>query len=79
MRPPICGICEKRMEMDEGGLVYFKKRESDIAWEKKMEETHGIGHPPYAEWFCGEHFDKARALSELTRDEAMARLKELFG
>ena len=78
MRPPICAICNKRMEMDEGGLVYFKKRDSDIAWERRMEATNGIGHPPYAEWFCDKHYDKARELSGLTKDKAMQELRDLF-
>ena len=77
MRPPICGLCNKRMG-DEGGLVYFKKRESDIAWEERMEKIGGVGHPPYAEWFCEEHYDAARDLSELTIDKAMGQLREKF-
>ena len=39
MRPPICCMCDKRLtDVDDGGLIYFKKRPSDIAWIKKMEE-----------------------------------------
>ena len=50
MRPPICRICDKRLAtMDDGGLIYFKKRQSDIEWKKRMEEIGGVGHPPYAE------------------------------
>ncbi len=50
MRPPICRICDKKLiDKDDGGLIYFKKRPSDIEWEKKMEEIRGVGHPPYAE------------------------------
>ena len=47
MRPPICRICEKKLEeVNDGGLIYFKKRQSDIEWEKRMEEIGGVGNPP---------------------------------
>jgi hypothetical protein len=78
MLPPICCICDKDFrdsDEAEGGLVYFKKRPSDLEWEKKMEEEHSTGHPPYAEWFCSEHYQKAKELEELNIDEAMAILK----
>ena len=72
MRPPICGICGKRMEdMEDGGLIYFKKRPSDIEWQERMERTGGAGHPPLAEWFCAKHYDKAKALKHLTINEAL--------
>ena len=50
MRPPICAICDKKMlDTEDGGLIYFKKRPSDIEWEKRMEQNGMVGHPPYAE------------------------------
>ena len=73
MRPPICGICDKRMEMDDGGLVYFKLRSSDIEWRKRMEEKGMVGHPPYAEWFCENHYQKAKNLSHLPINEAIKK------
>lgn len=76
MRPPVCDICDKDLTADEGGLVYFKKRPSDMEWEKRMKETNMVGHPPYAAWFCGEHYDRARELSHLPIDEAMRTIKE---
>jgi hypothetical protein len=76
MRPPICVICDKKMkDIDDGGLIYFKMRLSDIEWNKIMKEKGMVGHPPYAEWFCSEHYDKAYELKDLTIDEAMKRLK----
>lgn len=36
MRPPVCRICGKDLPEDEGGLVYFKQRPSDIEWDKKI-------------------------------------------
>ena len=71
MRPPICCICHKRLDKDEGGLIYFKKRLSDKKWDKRMEESGMVGHPPYAEWFCGDHYAKAKELKELIIDEAL--------
>jgi len=79
MRPPICCICDKRLaDVDDGGLIYFKKRPSDIEWIKKMEEKGMVGHPPYAEWFCNEHHQKALELKHLTIEEAMKTLLEIY-
>ncbi len=72
MRPPICCICDKKLvDLDEMCLIYFKKRLSDIEWEKKIKEIGGVGHPPYAEWFCKKHYEKANELSYLTIDIAL--------
>ena len=77
MRPPICAICDKKMlDTEDGGLIYFKKRPSDIEWNKNMEQKGMVGHPPYAEWFCKEHYEKARELEHLTIDVAFKKLKE---
>ena len=79
MKPPICYICDKDFrDSEEGGLVYFKKRSSDHEWDKKMETPGMTGHPPYAEWFCGEHYVEAKKLKNLTIDEAMKILRTLF-
>ncbi len=75
MRPPICRICEKKLEeVNDGGLIYFKKRQSDIEWEKRMEEIGGVGNPPYAEWFCKKHYEKANALRDLALGDAIKLL-----
>lgn len=72
MKPPVCRICDKKLaDMNDGGLIYFKKRPSDLEWEKRMEETVGVGHPPYAEWFCKKHYEKANELKQLSIDEAL--------
>lgn len=42
-----------------------------------MKEKGWVGHPPYAEWFCGEHFEKAKALENLTIDNALKKLKKI--
>jgi len=76
MRPPICRICDNNLEdKDDGGLIYFKKRPSDIEWEKKMEEIGGVGHPPWAEWFCKKHYEKANKLKHLSINEALKILR----
>ncbi|MCK5588462.1 MAG: hypothetical protein KAI34_07055 [Candidatus Lokiarchaeota archaeon] len=80
MRPPICAICDKEfIDLEKGGLVNFKKRPSDIEWNKKMENEGMVGHPPYAEWFCEEHYTEAKELEHLTVDEAMKVLRKTFG
>jgi hypothetical protein len=76
MKPPICCICHKRLDnSDEGGLIYFKKRPSDKKWDKKMEEEGMVGHPPYAEWFCGDHYAKAKELKDFTIGKALKILE----
>ncbi len=77
MKPPYCSICDKFIDQnDEGGLVYFKKRKSDIEWEKRMEQEGMVGHPPYAAWFCKEHYQQAKKLSDLTINQAFEKIKE---
>ena len=79
MKPPICALCYTEfLDTDEGGLVYFEKKSSDFKWEKMMREEGLSGHPPYAEWFCKEHFEAALELKKLTINEAMDILKERF-
>ncbi len=62
------------MGMDDGGLIYFKKRPIDKEWDKKMEEKGMVGHPPYAEWFCKKHYEKAYELKYLPINEAIKLL-----
>ncbi|MHA1785386.1 MAG: hypothetical protein ACTSVY_05870 [Candidatus Helarchaeota archaeon] len=77
MKPPMCAICgKKHFDLEKGGIIYFKKRPSDLEWDRRMKEKGMVGHPPYAEWFCDEHFQKANALKHLSIDEAMKKLLE---
>jgi len=78
LRPPICVICNKRFSPNEGGLVYFKKRPSDLEWDEMMEKKGMVGHPPYTEWFCDKHYKEAEKLKHLTIDKAMKILLEKF-
>lgn len=78
MKPPICCICDKRLENDEGGLIYFKKRPTDLEWDERMKKPGMVGHPPYAEWFCEAHYSKAKEFCELTIDEALKMVRKLL-
>ena len=75
MKPPVCCICDKRLDPNEGGLIYFKKRLSDQKWDKEMEKDGMVGHPPYAEWFCGDHYQKASGLKDIPIDKALKILE----
>ena len=41
-----------------------------------MEEKNMEGHPPYAEWFCGEHYPKDNKLKHLNINEALEILNK---
>ncbi len=79
MKPPICIICYREFfdEQDEqkGGLVYFKKRKSDQKWENEMRKEGFVGHPPFAEWFCSDHYESAKELDHFTITEALEILR----
>jgi len=78
MRPPICAICDKdfRTDINEGGLLHFKLSEKDKLILEKMKEPGFVCHPPATEWFCSEHYEKAKKLTHLTLAEAIAKLNE---
>jgi hypothetical protein len=76
MKPPRCRICDKMVTENEGGLVSFVREEEDIAWQNRMKEIGGTGHPPWLDWFCAEHYDKAQELSHLTIAQAMKIMRE---
>lgn len=77
MRPPECCICDREFNpQEEGGLIYFKRRPSDEAWDRDMKEKGYVGHPPYAEWFCKDHYDIAHDLKHLPIDEALQLIKD---
>lgn len=77
MKPPICEICDKRItEKENAGLVYFQKTDADKEWDRKCKEEGFVGHPPYVEWFCEEHYPIAKKYCSLTRWEAMTAIKK---
>lgn len=80
MKPPNCVVCGVRIPYEdidkEGqGLVEFKKRAGDIAWDK----NHKPEHPPYAEWFCASHYPRARELAGEHISDAMPILLREHG
>jgi len=79
VRPPICAICDKYIEEDDkGDLIQFKLTKDDKQWVEYSEKNDIIGHPPYLEWFCGEHMIVAQKYVHLNRQEAMQMiLKEI--
>lgn len=72
MMPPNCCICDAECETD--GIVSFRKRPSDEEWDRWVDETGAVGHPPYLAWFCPKHLVEAKKLEHLTIDEAMAKI-----
>ena len=79
MKPPICIICKKRFDdMKKGGLIYFKETRADKEWKKRVEEEGLLGHPPYAEWFCEDHYQEALKLKDKTKVEAVSILISKF-
>jgi len=76
MKPPICEICDKRIsDMENAGLVYFQKTKADEEWDRRVEEEGIIGHPPYADFFCKEHYILAKKYSKLPRGVAIVSIK----
>ena len=76
MKPPICDICDKRIvDMENAGLVYFQKTKADKEWDKKCEKEGFIGHPPYAEWFCRNHYLIAKKYSTLPLRAAIVSIQ----
>lgn len=76
MKPPICEICEKNLTNQEHvGLVYFQKTDADKEWDRRCEEEGFVGHPPYAEWFCEEHYLIAKKFSSLPKRVAIVSIK----
>jgi len=79
-KPPICVICGEKMdEINGGDMVWFKRSESDLKWNKWQEENgFPEDHPPYGQIFCSKHITAAQQLSHLTYGEAFKILKNKF-
>jgi len=77
MKPPICVICYKdfRTNITDGGLLEFQFAEKDKELLEKMKKPGFVCHPPATEWFCQEHFEKAKNLTHLTLSEALRILR----
>lgn len=68
-------MCGKELSENEGGLISFALCESDREWKRRMEATGGKGHPPWMDWFCAEHYQKAQLLSDMDIASAMRQIK----
>ncbi len=77
MRPPICAVCYKRFS-NGGGLVRFVLTEEEQKRAEKFKQPGYVGHPPGLEWFCDEHWQAAKDLSNLTKTEALKQLRLKF-
>lgn len=71
MKPPICCICDKHFDINEGGLVQFKMTENDKLQAERLKQDGFIGHPPAKKWFCSDHIELAKKYSHLTFSEAV--------
>ena len=80
VKPPDCVICGKKMdEINGGNVIWFKKSQSDLNWDKWQEENDfPEDHPPYGQIFCSKHVKAAEELSHLTYGEALGILKEKY-
>lgn len=65
MRPPICAVCERAVD-DDGGLVQFVSRATDLAWRERAKQPGFVGHPPDTDWFCADHIELARQMAATT-------------
>ena len=80
VKPPDCVICGRKMDEPNGGdVIWFKKSQSDLDWDKWQEENDfPEDHPPYGQVFCSKHVKTAESLSHLTYGEALEVLKKKF-
>ena len=78
MRPPICAICNRRLtDPENSGLIAFKQTFKDKMWKKKSKKKGFVGHPPWKEYFCSEHYEKAQSLSHLKIRDAMDKFEKI--
>lgn len=69
MKPPICSVCNTRIENDQqsAGLISF-------ADYRALPESM-VGHPHGLAWFCADHYSAAKLLTHLKMAEAIKQLK----
>ena len=77
MKPPECCICDKRF-FEGGGIVYFVETQEDKIQNNRLREKGMTGHPPNAFWFCKDHIESAKELTNLTKLEALKLLRNKF-
>ncbi len=82
MKPPICELCDERLDAAQGALLNFIGDERSVAWRRDRDADGRVGHPPDVGWFCALHAESARllvagatlgdALTALRSDESIA-------
>lgn len=60
-------------------MVRFSLSEADKAYNERFKQPGFVGHPRGKVWFCKEHIESARAVSNLTAKQAISQLKDKFG
>jgi hypothetical protein len=78
MKPPICEYCGRdfRDDMDGGGTVSFQLTAEDRAYNKRLQDTHMVGHPAGLFWFCSQHYAIAQRWEHLSWAEARKKMGE---
>jgi len=75
VRPPICAICGKRFD-EHVKLLGFALSDAERESNKRFEKQGFGGHPAGLEWFCGIHAAIAEKYLNLTKAEAMIKIRE---
>ncbi|HEY8482555.1 MAG TPA: hypothetical protein VIL71_22270 [Spirillospora sp.] len=82
MRPPVCAICDRRLQdghpFEKFELVRFGLDDHDEELLKAREHMGWAGHPEWSEWFCDEHAPLGEELSHLHWREARERLRTMW-
>jgi len=77
----MCAVCKNKFirEIKKGGMVRFSLSGADKVYNERFKQPGFAGHPRGKVWFCKDHIEPARALSNLTTKEAVSQLKEKYG
>lgn len=76
MKPPICELCGDRFDPDSGALLEFERTASDAEWHRHAATQSVVGHPPNVAWFCADHADRARTLTDRSLVDALEAMHE---
>ena len=69
MEPPICAFSH-RDQRDEPAVRF------ELVKFANYEPIDGPGHPDGLLWFCEDYLKQAQALSHLSSDDALRRMRE---
>ncbi len=77
MRPPRCAVCGKlsKTNIDGFKLVRFKLTQKQKAFNQEMKEKNKTGHPKGTDWFCADHYLRAKELRNRSNIEAIKIIK----